>query len=205
MAEAKGKMLQLGQVFMILMEHKFKEIVPTIKEILNCVKSIQNIKATDLRELQNKLQIFLSPISLIELESFNYVYSVQNILRENYELIERTQENFVCIDISQCHLSNLKSNGDTLIRREGVLQSHLYSKENIIFYHKQAVCRGSQLEAGGSISVIKVGGETGGETILKAGKKITLVHMNMGRIGIGRFIKDILEPLVLLSVQMQKE
>lgn len=194
-SEAKGKTLQLGQVFTILMEHKFKDTIPTIKEVLSCVKSIQNIKATDLVELRNKLQVFLSPISLLELNSFNYVYSVQNSLCENYELIERTQENHVSIDISQCHLSNLKSNGDTLIRKDGVLQSHIYSKENIIFYHNKAVCRGSQLEAGGTISAMKVGGETGGETILKAGKKITLQLMNTGRVGIGRFFKDILEPL----------
>ncbi|MDF2961008.1 MAG: hypothetical protein K0S39_2743 [Paenibacillus sp.] len=192
--EGKGKTVQAGQVVLTMMENKYRDIPQTVKDILSCIANIQTISAGELKELKEKLELFLHPLQIAQLQSFSYIFSIQNIIQETFQSIERMQEPSVQIDINQCHLSNVKSNGDILIRREGVLQSTLYSKGNIIFFGHEAVCRGSQLEAGDSICAMYVGGETGGQTLLKAGKKVTLRKVNSARISVGKFWRDFFEP-----------
>src|SRR5690606_15216072 len=109
--------------------------------------------------------------------------------------IQRCEEKNVVLDIPKCQLSTLMSNGDISIRQEGVVQSNLYAKENIIFYLKHAMCKGSTLEAGHTISAMIVGGTSGGACILKAGVKIMITKMYDGRVYIQRFSREILEPL----------
>jgi uncharacterized protein (DUF342 family) len=192
--ESKGKTVQIGQVILTMIENKYKEIPQTVKDIMNCIANIQTIQSGDLKGLQEKLEVLLLPLRIIELQSFSYLFSIQNLISETFQYIERMQESLVQIDINQCHLSNVKSNGDILIRREGILQSSLYSKGNIIFFNPDAVCRGSQLEAGDTICAMYVGGDTGAQTLLKAGKQITLKRVTSARISIGKFWRDFLEP-----------
>jgi hypothetical protein len=151
------------------------------------------INSEELKELKEKLELFLYPLRIVELQSFSYIYNIQNMIQETFQSIERMQETFVQIDINQCHLTTIKSNGDILIRKEGVLQSNLYSKGNIIFFGHDAVCRGSQLEAGDTICAMHIGGEIGGQTLLKAGKKVVLKKITMGRVCVGRFWRDFFE------------
>ncbi|MNC38526.1 hypothetical protein D3C75_871360 [compost metagenome] len=58
-----------------------------------------------------------------------------------------------------------------------------------------AVCRGSRLEAGGSISAYYVGGESGAQSYLKAKHSITVRKIYLGRITIDRYAADITTPL----------
>jgi uncharacterized protein (DUF342 family) len=192
--ESKGKTVQVGQVILTMIENKYKDIPQTVKEIMSSIANIQNISSGDLNELKEKLELMLAPLRIAELQSFSYLYSIQNLIQETFQSIERMQETLVQIDINQAHLSNMKSNGDILIRREGVLQSNLYSKGNIIFFGHDAVCRGSQLEAGDTISAMYVGGEIGSQTLLKAGKKVTIKKVNSARVTVGKFWRDFFEP-----------
>lgn len=192
--EAKGKKIPLGQVVNMVIENKFKEVPTTVKEIIGCIVNIQNINANELQSLKEKLELFLYPLRIVELKSFSHLYSILNLIQETFQSIERMQESHVQVEVNQCHLTNIKSNGDILIRRDGVLQSQLYSKGNIIFFGADSVCRGSQLEAGDTICAMYVGGESGGHTLLKAGKKVTLKKITYGRVGVGRYWKDFIEP-----------
>ncbi|NHN35600.1 hypothetical protein [Paenibacillus agricola] len=106
-----------------------------------------------------------------------------------------SQESKVQININQGQKSILKSNGDILIRKEGVIQCDLYSAGNIIFYLDNSVCRGSKLEAGDTISAMYVGGMTGVRTSLKAAKKVMVKKMFEGRVIIDRYSTDIFEPV----------
>ncbi|HEY0827055.1 MAG TPA: FapA family protein [Bacilli bacterium] len=198
--EAKGKEVSFGQILMILVESKYKELTQTVVEILASVSNMQNINADEMTEFKTKIMALSSPLNIIKVDSINYILDIHQMIQEIYLSIERTQEGSVLIDIHQCHLSNLKSNGDALIRREGVLQSNVYAKGNIIFYGSDSVCRGSQLEAGGTISAMQVGGETGGECTLKAGKKIMFSRMSVGKVCIGKVCKTIDRPLEHMMV-----
>src|SRR5690606_7024020 len=89
----------------------------------------------------------------------------------------------------------LKSNGDIIVYREGVILSDMYSAGNIVFKHENSLCRGSKLDSGGIIVVKTVGGETGAETMLKATREVRSKKMYAGRICVGKSCMDIFDPI----------
>lgn len=193
--ESRGQSVKVGQVMNILIEGKFKEVPGLVADCLTSIQNLQQISAHELEELKEKLKLLLDPHKILAFDSFNHLYAIQNHVHETHQMIERMQETYVFIDIAQCHLSSLKSTGDIFIRKEGVLRSNLYGKGNIAFFDAHSVCRGGEIEALGIISAMTVGGDVGGETHLKAGKRVTLARMNYGRITIGRHSRVIMEPI----------
>jgi uncharacterized protein len=193
--ESRGQVVKIGQVLNILIESKFKEVPEMVAECLASIANLQQIATNELEELKVKLKLLLDPHKILAFDSFNHLYVIQNHVHETHQMIERMQETYVFIDIAQCHLSNLKSTGDIFVRKEGVLRSNLYGKGNIAFFDVHSVCRGGEIEALGMISAMMVGGDVGGETHLKAGKRVSLARMNYGRITIGRHTRVILEPI----------
>jgi hypothetical protein len=68
-------------------------------------------------------------------------------------------------------------------------------QRQVDFFDRDSVCRGGLVESLGMISAMVVVGDYGGETILKAGKRITLQKMTLGRIHIGKHSKEINRPI----------
>ncbi|MCD1258684.1 DUF342 domain-containing protein [Paenibacillus athensensis] len=203
MIDSRGQTVPLGQVLLVLMESKFKDIPRLSSEALDTIRSLQRISAKELEDLKEKVLILQNSHAIVAFDSYNPIYSIQNLVEETYLMVERMQEVTANIDVDQAHLANLKSTGDILIRKEGVLQSQLFCKGNIIFFDRNSVCRGGQLEAHGTISAMLVGGDYGSETILKAGKRIMLQRMNSGRICVGKYWKEILTPIVHMTAYLQ--
>ncbi|WP_438444945.1 DUF342 domain-containing protein [Gorillibacterium sp. sgz5001074] len=195
MIESRGQVVRIGQVMNILIESKFKDVPELASDCLVSIRSLQRITESEMEELKEKLKLLIDPHKILAFDSFNHLYAIQNHVHETHQMIERMQESYVFIDIAQCHLSNLKSTGDIFIRKEGVLRSNLYGKGNIAFFDSHSVCRGGEIEALGIISAMTVGGDVGGETHLKAGKRVTLQRMHYGRITIGKHSRVILEPM----------
>jgi len=200
---AKGSPVPTGQAFQLLADTKFREIPAIVKEILASILTIQNIQKGHLEELKQKLMILLQPSCFIKAEPFALLNALQQSLIEASESIQRCEETEVVLDVPKCQLSTLMSNGDILIRQEGVVQSNLYSKNNIVFYQKNSVCKGSTLEAGHTISAMTVGGASGGACVLKAGTKIMVTKMFDGRVFIQRFSTEILEAVEHTRFQLQ--
>jgi lipopolysaccharide export system protein LptA len=198
--EAKGKNIPIGQSLLILLESKFSDIPIVIREVNHSIANIQNINIMEMGEFKQKIEILQNPMQIAQLDSLGPIQSILNFVKEAFSTIENAQEAHVFIDIAQCHMSNLKSNGNIMIRKEGCLQSELFSKENIVFYQQAAVCRGSRLEAGEMISAMVVGGETGGDIVLKAGKRISIKKIYNGRVFINRYSKNIEQPLEDITI-----
>ncbi|MCZ8523656.1 MULTISPECIES: FapA family protein [Paenibacillus] len=203
--ESKGQIVRIGQVLMTLIESKFKEIPKTAADTLACVKSIQRLASKEMNELRDQITLLTDPRRILALDSFNLIYAIQNIVRETYDMVERMQEIGADIDVGQCYLSEAKATGDILIRKEGVLQSSLYSKGSITFFGRDAVCRGSQLDAQDTITAHVVGGDFGGETMLKAGRRITMHRMNPGKLCIGKLCRQILQPIKQVNAYVQDD
>lgn len=204
MIESRGQAVRIGQVLNILIESKFKDIPDLASDCLVSIRSLQQITERELEELKEKLKLLIDPHKILAFNTFNHLYAIQNHVHETHQMIERMQESYVFIDIAQCHLSNLKSTGDIFIRKEGVLRSNLYGKGNIAFFDVHSVCRGGEIEALGIISAMTVGGDVGGETHLKAGKRVTLQRMQYGRITIGRHSRVIMEPMNQVQAYMDQ-
>lgn len=195
MAAKAKRDIQENQAYQMVMENKFPEIPKVTKDLLACITTIQLIQKEHYSELRKKLQMLLSPGTFRLEQPYRFITELQQILIETNASIQRCEETMVVTDIPQCQLSTILCNGDILIRREGVIQSQLSSKNNIIFYEQGSVCRGSQVEAGQVLSAMIVGGVSGGESVLKAGHKLMVSKMYGGRIFVGRYSKEIMEPI----------
>lgn len=191
MLNAKNQKVNYGQIILLLMESKFKEIPAIAKELLIVVSNIQNIKKDEYQKLQEFCSLFLQPSKLIEKATFGVIQSFLLLLQETYQEVARMQEEKTEIKLNQCHKTEVKSNGDIFILQDGVILSNLYAARTISFQHSSAVCRGSRLEAGDSIIAKNVGGETGVNTLLIAKRNISVQKMLSGRICVDKHCIDI--------------
>ncbi|GGG25641.1 DUF342 domain-containing protein [Paenibacillus abyssi] len=191
--ESQKQTIRYGQIVLILMENKFKDISVTIRDLLYVITNIQHLKKEANQKLKEMCEIFFQPVTLLEMATYSFVQSFLVLLKDTHQEIASMQEENVHISINQCQNSELKSNGDILIHREGVLLSDLFSTGNIIFKHESSVCRGSQLDAEGSISAKIVGGQTGVNTILRARKQVAVKQMYTGKVCVGKYYTDIME------------
>jgi hypothetical protein len=191
--KSRGREVSFGQVILLLLDNKFKGIPQLVRNLITVIQIVphQDKEAWELLvvKMEKFVQTFQNPQQITNEILVNMVSN----LKEASEKIGHMKESSVKIDIGQCHLSTLKSNGDIVIRKEGVLQSDLHSIANIIFFENDAVCRGSKLEAGGTISAAVVGGLTGSLSELKAGKKIMLLKMFSGRVCVDNFCADLFD------------
>jgi hypothetical protein len=149
----------------------------------------------DWQQLKYYLELFQQPAHLVQTITAPKLEDFMRILRDAFMKVALSQETYVQICISQSQNSTLKSNGDILIKKEGIIQCDLYSAGNIIFFLDNSVCRGSNLEAGDTISAKYVGGITGAGTSLKAGKKVIVKKMYEGRVTVDRYSIDIFDPI----------
>lgn len=191
--EAKKQTVRFGQIVVLLIENKLRGIPTAIKDLLIVIGNIQHLKKEEYQKLKEMSELFLQPAQLLEMASYSLMQSYLALLQETHKEVARMQEEIVEIRINQCHNSMLKSNGDIVIHREGVLLSDLYSAGNIRFDHEYSVCRGSRLEAGGSITAQIIGGQTGADTVIKAAKQIKVRKMYSGRVCIGKYCTDVFD------------
>ncbi|MFS0725955.1 flagellar assembly protein A [Paenibacillus sp. 1P07SE] len=203
MAVSRGQTVSQRQMFQLLLETKFRQIPLTVKEILQCISNIQQIQNGQLGELKNKLQELQLPLR--ETSNLSKLLDeLQFILIETVDSIKRCEELDVRTELEQCNMTSIMSGGDIVIKKQGVVQSQLFSKGHIVFHEHDSVCRGSQLEAEGSISAMIVGGKSGGSTLLKAGERVVVSRMYEGRVVVGRFARDILEPVEQMEFRVRQ-
>lgn len=191
----KNMQIRYGQVLVLITENKYQQVRDVVKELMSVISTIQSYNKDDLQQLNYYLELFLQPTKMIEVMTAPRMEDFLRILKEAYMRVALSQETNVQIVINQGQKSILKSNGDILIRKEGVIQCDLYSAGNIIFFLDNSVCRGSKLEAGDTISAMYVGGTTGVWTSLKAAKKVIVKKMFEGKIIVDRYSMDIFEPV----------
>lgn len=194
--DKKSIPVRYGHVLVLIVESKYQQMHGVVRDLLGVINSIQSYKKDDLQQLKYYLELFLQPAKMIEIMTAPKLEDFLRILKEAFMRVALSQETNVQININQAQKSVLKSNGDILIRREGIIQCDLYSAGNIIFFLDSSVCRGSKLEAGDTISAMIVGGITGVGTTLKAAKKVVVKRMYGGRVIVDRYSKDIFEPVV---------
>jgi uncharacterized protein (DUF342 family) len=191
--DSKKQEVRYGQIIMLLLENKMKEVYILIKELLAVIANIQEIKQEEYVKLKEVSEIFLQPTKVLDIATYDFVQSYLVLLKDTHQEVARMQETQVKISINQCHKSELKSNGDIIIHRDGVLISDLYSARNIVFLDDNGVCRGSRLDAGDSIMAKVIGGQTGAISVLKAKRNVSVLKMYSGRVCVGRYCRDIFE------------
>ncbi|WP_157794064.1 DUF342 domain-containing protein [Paenibacillus donghaensis] len=193
--ESQRRTVKYGQVILLLLESKFNMIPGLIHDLLNVLSNIRNTYHQDTDQLKQLLEVFLRPTQHIDFFQDSVLSAFLKLLKDLYSGVARMQEVKVQIDIPQCNNSTLKSNGDIYIHKEGILQSSLFSSGDISFAGEDAVCRGSSLEAAGTITAQTVGGKSSAPSALKAGEQISVRRMYEGRVTVGRYSEEIIVPV----------
>lgn len=193
--QGRKQSVKYGQAVLLLLESKFQKIPQLIKELLSVLATVQASYHQDLEQTLHFLNLFLKPAQLVDYMSEASLSGVISMLEELHRGVARMQETKVEVNIGKCQNSTLKSNGDIIIHRDGIVQSELFSSGNITFLQTFSVCRGSKLEAGGSIAAFYVGGESGAQSYLKAKQSISVRKMYLGKVTIDRYTADITEPV----------
>ncbi|QSF44135.1 FapA family protein [Paenibacillus tianjinensis] len=193
--QARKQSVKYGQAVVLLLESKFQKIPQLTKELLSVLATVQASYHQDLQQTLHFLNLLLKPAQLVDFMNEAALSGVISMLEELHMGVARLQETKVEVNIGKCQNSTLKSNGDIMIHRDGIVQSELFSSGNISFRKTFSMCRGSKLEAGGSISAYYVGGESGAQSYLKAKQSISVHKMYLGRVTIDRYTAEITEPV----------
>ncbi|MNI34391.1 hypothetical protein D3C73_883810 [compost metagenome] len=192
--QSRQQTVKFGQVILLLMETKYKKIPVLIRDLESVAASIKQTSHPDNKQLQRILDVFLRPTLFIDTFNDAMLVSLLKLLKNLYTGVARMEEANVCVDIPHCHNTIIKSSGGICIHKDGTLQSDLLSLADITFMMPDAVCRESQLEAGGTLTAQIVSGDTGARSSLKAGQKISVRKIHAGRVTVGRYSQEITEP-----------
>jgi hypothetical protein len=184
--ESRKQPERIGRVVLLLIEKKYKDFPAVVKELLAVLANIRHMKNEEHRKLQDMCAVFLQRHKIVEAADLEFLHRFLSLLEETHQETARMLETKAEVKLNQCHNSVIKSNGDIIIMRDGVILSHLNAGRNIRFKRDSAVCRGSTLEAGGSIVAQIVGGLTSLNTLLKAKVNVTVRKMYAGRICVGK-------------------
>lgn len=191
----RGQSARFGQVVLLLMKTKFKEIQPRVRELLQVLVAVQRSTGGASNEFADDLNLMLSPAQMIESLDEPLLVRLQGSLEREHSFVNDMQQGDSRIELSRCQTSTIKSNGDLVIHREGVMQSDLYSTGSITFVHPVSVCRGSCLEAEERIDARIVGSAGGAPCILRARQSIHVHRMFEGKISVGTQHRNILTPV----------
>ncbi|MDQ0196247.1 FapA family protein [Paenibacillus wynnii] len=193
--ENRKQSVKYGQAVLLLLESKFKKIPQVIRELLAVLTHVQASFHHDLDQITHFLSVFLNPIQLVDFMNESSLSGFINSLVQLHSGVARMQETKVEVNMGKSQNTTIKSNGDIIIHKDGIVQCDLFSSGNITFLSPASVCRGSRLEAGGTISAYLVGGESGAQSYLKAKRSVTIRKMYLGKITIDRYSADITEPV----------
>jgi hypothetical protein len=189
--ESRKQKVQYGQIILLLIEGKFKDIPAMAKELLAILATIQHMRKDEHQELAEMCSVFCHPHQIGRIPDISFQRRFLSLLHTAHHEVARMRKEKSEVRLNQCYKSEIKSNGDIIIHRDGVILSSLYAARHILFMEDSTVCRGSALEAGGSIMASIVGGQTGVDTLLKAKVKISVRKMFTGRICVGKRWIDI--------------
>ncbi len=191
----RGQSARFGQVVLLLLKTKFKEIQNNIRELLQVLVTVQRSTGSASNEFADALNLMLSPAQMIEGLDERQLLNLQAELGREHAFVHDMQQSESHVELSRCQASTVKSNGDIKIHREGVLQSDLYASGSIEFVHPAGVCRGSCLEAEHEITARTVGSAGGAPCILRAKQSVYVQRMFEGKICVGGLNRDILSPV----------
>ncbi|MBD2847570.1 DUF342 domain-containing protein [Paenibacillus sp. IB182496] len=191
----KNLQVRYGQVLILMMESKYGQTRQIVSDLLGVITSIQLHDRNAMELLKQYMEMFLSQAHVVTHMTEPKLERLIELLNEAHLRVALSQESQVRISVGQGQQAVFKSNGDILIRREGIIQCDLYSAGSIGFTMEDALCRGSRLEAGERIAAGVVGGEGGAPSTLKAGTKISVKKMYAGKIAIDRSTLEVLEPI----------
>ena len=155
-----------GELIKILIENKYKTLVPLCEEILKECE-LQGVKDSPVTSFINKKIIGFGPLNIKNLEE---LLDFVDLLKEETDELEAFEVDEANIYVEYMQGSKVEAIGSVFIQGKGQYTSEINALKNIEFTQENSVCRGGILSAGKEIRIKTVGSESGVNTILKVPK-----------------------------------
>ena len=155
-----------GELIKILIENKYKTLVPLCEEILKECE-LQGVKDSPVTSFINKKIIGFGPLNIKNVEE---LLDFVDLLKEETDELESLEVDEANIYVEYMQGSKVEAIGSVFIQGKGQYTSEINALKNIEFTQENSVCRGGILSAGKEIRIKTVGSESGVNTILKVPK-----------------------------------
>ncbi len=177
--QAKGLAFDFGHVLTTLIDAKFSRIIQNANDIFTIIQEMPNQAkvSAKFRILLNSLLKFKHPHTIrtvhSEAELHSILFSVKDVITEMESMITDASQ----VQIDSANMATIKTNGDIVVKKEGVINSNLFAGGNIFFDLLDSVTRGGKLEALKSIRAGVVGTQLGVPPELYAGESISIMKI----------------------------
>ncbi len=176
---------KIGYILATLVETKFKEITKNVNEFYQIINEMVESKY----QLPIPFQIVLNALKKFKdfegIQSIATEHSLKSIHFSINELIQKMESDIQeqsDITFFNANLSQIKTNGTILVKKEGVINTVLFAGDAIQFEKNDAVIRGGKVEAVNSLDAAIVGTEKGKAPVLYAGESISIKEINQAQI-----------------------
>lgn len=180
-----------SQALFTLTEMKFKHIIKKVNELNQIFEDKPKNQvqvAIKLRILMNALSMFQSLQTVRSVESIQTLNSIQFSIKELIDEMETLIYENNNVHIKAANMSTIKTNGEIVIKKDGVIQSQLFAGTNIVFEKKDSVIRGGRVEALKKIKAGTVGTNLGEPPQLYAGEEIKIEKLFQCKIKMPNYI-----------------
>ncbi|WP_277506104.1 MULTISPECIES: flagellar assembly protein A [unclassified Paenibacillus] len=186
--------VKYGLVVLLLLESKYVHLPGLMQGLQGLLADGEPAAPVDYGQLKHMLDIFLHPGQFTEFINDAVLATFLGLLKELRDGILHMHEGNVRLDLACSEDSLLHSGGDLCIHGEGTVNSTLLAAGNVRFLMAQSVCSGSEVEAGDSIALQQAGAAAGRQSVLAAGCKISVRHIEDTRITIGEHTAEFTLP-----------
>lgn len=175
----KGLEYDYGHVVNTLVEVKFPKIFVIVNQLHSVIEEVfarQMSFPVQFKILLNSLVNIKSKEAIRKLQSQHAIESCQKAIKELIAHMESLISEKSDIHCQSANLSTIKTNGNIVIKKGGLVQSKAFAGNSILFEKRDAVIRGGKLEALKGIEAGIVGSESGNTPELFAGEYITIIR-----------------------------
>lgn len=205
--EQQGQKISYGEVVAQLVEKKYKSIKQDIlkyNELLVEIEKSHIEIPIQLKMIQRILNIFQKYHTMLNMNKDmirSILFSLKEVLIKSEASINAESK----ITLNDANMSTIKTNGDIIIEKKGVIHCTLFAGKNIIFNHPKAVIRGGKVEAMGEVKASIVGSDLGNRPKVYAGEKIFIRELVKATVRIKHKTVKVHGPVSMLTIKYDEE
>lgn len=191
-----------GEIIANLVEKKFRTIQEDISKYNELLGEMEKNKIdipVQLKVIQRILNVFANYHLLLKMNK-DMIKSILFSLKEVMIKSEASINAHSKITLNDANMSTIKTNGDIIIERKGVIHSTLFAGNNIIFNNPKAVIRGGKVEALNEVKASIVGSDLGNRPKVYAGNIITIRELIKATIRVKHKTVKVYGPVSMVTV-----
>ncbi|OIJ21709.1 hypothetical protein BKP45_03140 [Anaerobacillus alkalidiazotrophicus] len=204
----KNTEYKIGYIVATLVETKFKEITKNVNDFYQIINKMLENKfqfPIHLQIVMNSLKKLKDYQAIHSIDSEQSLQSIQFSINELIQKMEADIQEESDISFYSSNLSQIKTNGRIIVKKEGIINSTLFAGTEINFEKRDSVIRGGKVEAVKTINAGIVGSAKGKSPILYAGETINITEINQAQITMRNEIIFIDEKITNLELKYNEK